>query len=171
MPARISGSAAETLRDGRLLILTIAVLTIIGLASTGSTLAQPGGDGYVKKFQVKAFRYGYDPATLVVEQGDIVVVTVESVDVAHGFYVEGYDVREDYIVPGEPRVVAFTADKPGKFPIHCSVICGPLRPFQRGQLVVQPNIRFAVGVVGTITVAGLFIAYHWIGKREARFGA
>jgi cytochrome c oxidase subunit 2 len=138
---------------------------VIGSVSTGFVFAQ-SDESYVKQFVVKAFRYGFDPEVIVVNQGDIVVITVESVDAVHGFYIEDYEIREDYIVPRSPRTISFVADRMGMFRIHCSTICGPLHPFMMGQLVVQPSIRFIATAIGASSLSIGFIAFLLVRKEN-----
>jgi cytochrome c oxidase subunit 2 len=138
---------------------------VIGSVSTGFVFAQ-SDESYVKQFVVKAFRYGFDPEVIVVNQGDIVVITVESVDAVHGFYIEDYEIREDYIVPRSPRTISFVADRMGMFRIHCSTICGPLHPFMMGQLVVQPSMRFIATAIGATSLSIGFIAFLLVRKEN-----
>jgi len=138
---------------------------VIGSVSTGFVFAQ-SDESYVKQFVVKAFRYGFDPEVIVVNQGDIVVITVESVDAVHGFYIEDYEIQEDYIVPRSPRTISFVADRMGMFRIHCSTICGPLHPFMMGQLVVQPSIRFMATAIGATSLSIGFIAFLLVRKEN-----
>ncbi|MEE9586375.1 MAG: hypothetical protein V3W09_05670 [Nitrososphaerales archaeon] len=149
----------------QILIFAIIAGLIVGAASTGLAVAQQQ-ESYVKHFTVKAFRYGFDPGVLVVNQGDIVVITIESVDAVHGFYIEDYELREDSIAPRSPRTVSFVADRMGMFRIHCSSICGPLHPFMMGQLVVQPSLRFITSAIGVSSLSAAFIAYVWMKKED-----
>ena len=144
-------------------LILIVFGIIIGLMSISFATAQQQGS-YVKNFTVKAFRYGYEPARLVVNQGDVVVITIESEDSIHGFYIEDYGVRQDYIIPGSPQTVAFFADKVGMFRIHCSTICGPLHPFMIAQLEVQPSLRIIASIIGISGLTVAFFAYIWMRK-------
>lgn len=40
----------------------------------------------------KAQKYSYDPHRVVVNQGDTLKISLESLDVTHGFYLEGYNI-------------------------------------------------------------------------------
>jgi nitrosocyanin len=156
---------ATSLLKLRKLLVVISIALIIGTVLSNVVLAQPA-ESYVKKFTVKAFRFGFDPEVLVVNQGDIVVITVEAQDAVHGFYIEDYEVRQDYIVPGSPQTVSFVADRVGMFRIHCSTICGALHPFMMAQLIVQPNFRFIGSALGVSTLTIAFFAYVWIKKES-----
>ncbi len=90
----------------------------------------------IRIINVKAFRYGFDPNPIVVNQGDKVQVDVQSTDVEHGFAIHDYNV--DLTVPaGEIRSVVFTADTKGVFDIECSVFCGPGHSHMKAKLVVK----------------------------------
>jgi len=100
----------------------------------------------VVEFNVKLKRYEFDPEVIRVKKGDTVRLSIESIDIEHGFYIDGYDI--DVRVPhAELRVVEFKADKTGAFRIRCSAMCGPLHPFMVGKFVVEPNNRF-LGSIG-----------------------
>lgn len=100
----------------------------------------------VVEFHVTLKRYEFDPEVIRVKKGDIVRLYIESLDIEHGFYIDGYniDVR---IQHADRMVVEFEADKAGAFRMRCSVMCGPLHPFMVGKLVVEPNYRF-LGSIG-----------------------
>jgi len=143
------------------LVFIIMFWLILGVMSTSFVVAQ-SQDSYVKTFNVKAFRFGFDPPILVVNQGDIVVITVSAVDSVHGFYIEEYEVKQDSITPNSPRTISFIADKVGMFRIHCSTICGPLHPFMIGQLIVQPSLRFIGSTLFIIGLSASYITYIWL---------
>jgi len=137
----------------------------VGTIGTGLSAAQQQ-DSYVKHFTVKAFRFGFDPEILIVNQGDIVIITIESLDAIHGFYIEDYEVRQDFITPGSPEIVSFVADRVGMFRIHCSTICGSLHPFMMAQLEVQPNLRFIGSILGISGLTVSFFAYIWMRRED-----
>ena len=137
----------------------------MGTIGTGLSAAQQQ-DSYVKHFTVKAFRFGFDPEILIVNQGDIVIITIESLDAIHGFYIEDYEVRQDFITPGSPEIVSFVADRVGMFRIHCSTICGSLHPFMMAQLEVQPNLRFIGSILGISGLTVSFFAYIWMRRED-----
>ncbi|MEE9116544.1 MAG: cupredoxin domain-containing protein [Thermoplasmata archaeon] len=115
----------------------------------------------VVEIDIAARNYAYDPERIIVREGDHVRFKVRTVDVAHGFFLDGYDINEE-IFPGEEIVIDFIADKVGKFSIRCSVTCGPFHPYMKGELIVEGefgNSPFLGSLVLTIVVAGLTIAY------------
>ncbi len=94
-----------------------------------------------RPIRVNARMFAFEPGRLRVNRGDTVVLTVESEDVVHGLYVDGYGVNVQ-VEPGQSAQVRFVADRPGKFKFRCSISCGNLHPFMIGELVVEPNVPF-----------------------------
>jgi hypothetical protein len=108
---------------------------------------------------LQAKRYGYSPSRIVVNRGDKIVLKPTSLDVTHGFLLDGYPV--EFIIKqkginflkytwqddqGKPHTdwdkvseVEFVADKSGKFTFRCTQTCGNLHPFMTGELIVRPN--------------------------------
>jgi cytochrome c oxidase subunit II len=72
-----------------------------------------------------SFRYrnGKTSRKLVVPVGKPILVTLESKDVLHGFYIPAFRVKRD-VVPGMRNSVWFMADKPGSYDLFCSQFCG-----------------------------------------------
>ena len=110
---------------------------------------------------INAKKYGYLPSRIVVNKGDTIVLSLSSLDVPHGFSLDGYPVdlimkkgamfqkhtehhHADKLMTGWSRVarVKFVANKTGKFNFRCTQICGNLHPFMTGELVVRPNTSY-----------------------------
>ncbi len=89
-----------------------------------------------KSFTITASQWAFSPNTITVKQGDTVRLRVNSIDVAHGFLIQGYNINK-VINPGETIQVEFVADKKGTFTFLCSVQCGAGHPDMRGKLVVE----------------------------------
>jgi hypothetical protein len=127
-------------------------------------------EGKQREFFIRAQQYAYNPPRIVVDQGDQVHIHLASLDVVHGFFLEGYDIEAN-IYPGvlpfylrypsasteytPVKKLVFTADRPGKFRYRCSVTCGTLHPFMLGEMIVRPNYPYMVGMGG---VVGVFLA-------------
>ncbi|MBI4517665.1 MAG: cupredoxin domain-containing protein [Deltaproteobacteria bacterium] len=111
-------------------VVAIAALLLAAVVARAESLMQ---------FTVVNIEYEgskiWTPATLVVEKGDKVKLTlinnVKSEPSQHGFAIAAYNIAE-LVARGEPKTVEFTADKAGIFPINCQ-----LHPTHvGGQLVV-----------------------------------
>lgn len=112
--------------------------------------------GY-KEFNIILQLHRFAPEVIEVDRGDRVKLNLQSTDVDHGFYVDGYDV--DVKVPGllAIKTVEFVADRAGAYRFRCSTTCGPFHPFMIGKLLVRPNYRFwaALGAVAIAPAATL----------------
>ncbi len=110
---------------------------------------------------VDAKKYGYFPSRIVVNKGDTIVLRLNSLDVHHGFLLDGYPIElivrkglmfqkhslhhdADKLMTGWDSVskVKFVANKTGKFTFRCTQTCGNLHPFMTGELVVRPNTPY-----------------------------
>ncbi len=65
-----------------ILILSVVISLLINREVTSPKL---------RKIHFKAKQYSYDPHRVVVNRGDTLQISLESEDVTHGFYLEGYD--------------------------------------------------------------------------------
>ena len=90
----------------------------------------------VREIQVEAFRYGYKPDPIVVNEGEKVRLIATSSDVTHGLQIKEFGVNAT-LAAGEKKSVEFIADKAGVFTIHCSVYCGPGHAAMTGKLIVR----------------------------------
>jgi heme/copper-type cytochrome/quinol oxidase subunit 2 len=111
-----------------------------------------------------AKRFEYTPSQISVRKGERVTIRLESLDVTHGFYLDGYGINIK-ARPGLIGKATFVADKPGRFSFRCSETCGEFHPYMIGFLEVSPNSRFHL-FVGVICVA--FVIALGIVLRGAR---
>jgi len=109
--------------------------TIVG--SDGTDEDEPSDDvASVKRFSVIAKRWDFSPSTIEVDEGDTVIMNIESVDVSHGFVISAFGVSE-FLSPGNTVSIEFVADKAGSFPFFCNVQCGSGHGSMRGTLIVN----------------------------------
>ncbi len=92
--------------------------------------------GETKEFNIIARQFSFSPSTIEVNRGDKVKLTVTSVDVTHGIAIPQYGVDE-ILRPNRAVNIEFIANKPGKFPLVCSVACGTGHTGMRSRLVVN----------------------------------
>ena len=147
---------------GRLILGTSLLLGVLAAVIPIPTGVEAPANHTIR---LEARSFAFDPPVIRVNRGDRVVLDLESVDVVHGFYLDGYDVQAT-AEPGINTQVTFIADRPGKFRFRCSVSCGPLHPFMIGELIVGPNTPFwrAVGLMA-VTATGS-VAYLWARGKE-----
>jgi heme/copper-type cytochrome/quinol oxidase subunit 2 len=118
-----------------------------------------------REIRILAKQYAYTPGVIRITRGDRVTLVLEAEDVTHGLYLDEYDV-DLVAVPGRASRATFVADRPGKFRLRCSKVCGTLHPFMLGELVVTPNSPLwrAIGV--TLLAAIGTVAFLRAGRRE-----
>ncbi len=138
------------------IILFVAIFSLIGCCigiGLGWTSKKPVRHNFV----IKARQYSYDPAVIVVNRGDTLNFKLVSMDVVHGFYLEGYDIDCE-IHPNQktfklrhPSQGHFWKDTTdftviakgyGKFKYRCSHTCGTMHPFMQGEMIVEPNVPY-----------------------------
>ncbi|HKY83515.1 MAG TPA: hypothetical protein VJ160_01675 [Anaerolineales bacterium] len=157
-------SAGATAKMAKpLLLLSLAVATI-GLAPLPIRVAPPS----VRHVHLQARSYEYSPALVLVNRGDRVTIELESTDVVHGIFVDGYQL-EVKAVPGQPAGLTFIADRPGTFRLRCSVTCGPLHPFMVGRLRVAPDGTFwrAIAMAILALLAGLYLGARTLSRHSS----
>ncbi|MFQ5561126.1 MAG: hypothetical protein ACE5FU_11160 [Nitrospinota bacterium] len=123
---------------------------------------------------IKARQYAFEPAVLHVNKGDTLNIRLTSLDVVHGFYLEGYDLDAEIFAHSktfnirhpskeeewtEVEAITLITNRRGKYRYRCSHTCGTMHPFMQGELIVQPNTPFHAGVG---SVLGLFLGMIWV---------
>ncbi len=161
---------------GRNIVRWVAVIVIVLTCITiFAVTIDPGPRaGEVRHFDIRADQCAYDPPRIVVNQGDEVRIRLASKDVVHGFYMEGHD-RDAVIYPGRllfnvrrpsqgsifvpKEEMVFQAKRFGKYRYRCSVTCGTLHAFMQGEMIVEPNYPFRMGMGASmgIWIAGFFL--------------
>jgi heme/copper-type cytochrome/quinol oxidase subunit 2 len=134
--------------------------TVIG-ALVSIMIGRSNIDPESREILIKARQYAYEPPLIQVNRGDTLHITLRSLDVVHGFYVEGYDTdakifanqkKFKYRRPSEGEKweevdkLTIITDKTGKFRYRCSHTCGTMHPFMQGELVVHPNTPYHAGI-------------------------
>ena len=85
-----------------------------------------------------AYQWKFDYCSITVYEGQTVTIMLESLDIPHGFAIDGYpEIGSIHISPNAQSVIKFMADKTGTFTYYCTVFCGEGHPLHTGQFVVQ----------------------------------
>ncbi len=152
-------------------VLWVGLLTAIGAAAGASMGGLTGPEPQSREITVAARQYAYDPPRLHVNVGDTITLKLHSLDVIHGFYLEGHDLDAEIRPQQKTFTVAhpssgkdteevesytFKVNRRGKFRYRCSHTCGTMHPFMTGELIVGPNTPLHVGIGSVI---GLFIGF------------
>jgi heme/copper-type cytochrome/quinol oxidase subunit 2 len=136
--------------------LAVILILVVPLPAWGAAPQE-------RHITVTARSFAYEPGTLRVNRGDTVVIRLESVDVVHGLYVDGYGIQAQ-AEPGRSAELRFVADRSGAFRIRCSISCGNMHPFMIGKLVVGPNLTWLRAALATLVTA---VAAFVIARRHA----
>ncbi|MGB5749161.1 MAG: hypothetical protein WBM69_19425 [Desulfobacterales bacterium] len=137
-----------------LISFELAVLIPLGIAQGPKTAA-------TRHISIDARRFGYTPGRIIVNKGDIIILRFSTLDVTHGFHLDGYPIeliarkgvtfRRNTWEEGKGHLkmdwnrvstVKFMASRPGKFIFRCTETCGNLHPFMTGELIVKPNTTY-----------------------------
>lgn len=130
----------------------VAALTALVALTLFAPLPAWGAAPQERQITVTARSFAFDPGTVRVNRGDTVVIRLESTDVVHGLFVDGYEVSTT-AEPGRPAELRFVADRPGAFRMRCSISCGNMHPFMIGKLVVGPNVTWLRAIAATLITA------------------
>ena len=134
-----------------LLMLLVAGILIVPLPAWGAAPQE-------RHITVSARSFAFEPGTLRVNRGDTVVIRLESADVVHGLYVDGYGWRR--LSRAGRASCALWPSAPA--PSACAAPCGGnLHPFMIGKLVVGPNVTLLRAVLATLVTA---VGGHHCGK-------
>ncbi|MFQ5909884.1 MAG: cupredoxin domain-containing protein [Thermoplasmata archaeon] len=147
-------------KEAKLLLMYFLFLLALQLVTVTAS-ADHAPQHITKEIEITARNYAYDPERVIVHEGDHVRLIIRSVDVAHGFFLDGYGINEE-IFPDDEVVIEFVADKVGKFAYRCSVTCGPFHPYMKGELIVEGELGnhiFLGSLILTLLLAGLTIGY------------
>ena len=138
---------------------------------------------------IVAKKYGYFPSRIVANKGDTIVLSLSSLDVPHGFSLDGYPAdlimkkgamfqkhtehhHTDKLMTGWSRVARakFVANKTGKFTFRCTQICGNLHPFMTGEMVVRPNTPYHLFISLSVWVTFSLLVLYQLKDRSRHAG-
>ena len=141
------------------LLLALAALGVLApLALARADAGPPGAPDTT--VHLEARQYAYGPGVVRVPQGSPVHLELASHDVTHGLYLEEYGLSLQAL-PGKPAAIDFVADRPGRYRFYCNTACGQIHPFMVGELVVEPNWPFHLGLGLLPLAAAVGLASGW----------
>ncbi|MDK1031383.1 MAG: ethylbenzene dehydrogenase-related protein [Planctomycetia bacterium] len=105
---------------------------------------------------ILAKRFVYNPSQITIDEGELITLRLESLDVSHGLYLDGYEINIK-ARPGKVGKATFVADKTGRFSFRCSETCGEFHPYMIGYLTVGPNRRYH-WFIGALAVCAAGVA-------------
>jgi cytochrome c oxidase subunit 2 len=143
-------------------------LSLVSSAHGASVETEPAQSAVQPRvINLQAKRFQYIPHQITVQKGELVTIIMESLDVTHGFYLDGYGVTMK-ARPGVVGKVTFVADKTGRFSFRCSETCGEFHPYMIGFLKVTPNSRFHLFVAAVCVVFVIALGILLRGARQKK---
>ena len=73
--------------------------------------------------------------------GQPVELRLKANDVIHAFWVPEFRLKQD-VIPGQPTMLSFTANRQGDYDIICAELCGPYHGGMRSKVVVEDPQEF-----------------------------
>lgn len=149
-------------------ILVVIILAAIG-AAVGAAIGWRTPVPKTREITIKARQYAYEPNVIRADRGDTLRIKLVSLDVTHGFFVEGHDidarisankVKFEIRHPSkdeewtEVEELVLITNRTGKYRYRCSHTCGTMHPFMLGELIVEPNTPYHASVGAII---GIFL--------------
>lgn len=116
-----------------------AVGTQVKIQTPSQTSTQPEPviyESQVREFVITAKDWKFGPDTIIVNQGDKVILKITSTDVTHSFLLKDYNLNIK-LEPNKTQTIEFIADKFGVFPFRCGVPCGDGHKEMVGTFVVK----------------------------------
>lgn len=106
------------------------MLGIVGIFALKSYTGKAVLDTNGKVFNVNAYRFGYSPDTITVNNGDMVKIIINNTDTLHGIRIPELNIKGN-------DVIEFTANKSGEFTWYCANMCGNGHMQMKGKLIVK----------------------------------
>jgi heme/copper-type cytochrome/quinol oxidase subunit 2 len=144
-----------------LVVAGVSLLALLVLLAPWPILPAAGGE---REIVIRARQYAFEPGVVRVNRGDRITMILEAEDLTHGLRLDGYDV-DLVAVPGQRARTSFVADRPGKFQMRCSKVCGTLHPFMLGELVVEPHGAFWRAAALALLAAVGTVLFVVLGRR------
>ena len=135
-------------------------------ASLALTTAEAPETETPRVITVIAKRFEFEPSMIELQKGELVTLRLESLDVTHGLYLDGYGIRLK-ARPGMVGKATFRADRTGRFSFRCAETCGEFHPYMIGYLSVAPNSRFHIFVI--VAVAAFVVLGAVFAVSTARY--
>jgi cytochrome c oxidase subunit 2 len=147
-----------------ILVILIAVPTVRTIFATEQRVTPQAGDvlvhatGYQWWFRFDYPQHGFTTANeLVIPVGARVIVSLDSADVLHSFWVPRLAGKRD-MIPNNDNQVWFIADEPGEYYGQCAELCLGAHAYMRFRVIVKEPAEYNAWVesfvnAGTQTVS------------------
>lgn len=120
----------------RVRVMTTVLLGVVaGLGDRpGDAVAQEATAR--REFTITARNYAFSPATVEVQQNDVVKITLHAEDMPHSFTIDEYRIAKR-VGRGESITFEFRADRAGRFRYYCNLKNDERCREMQGELIVR----------------------------------
>ena len=125
--------------DRTLLGLVATIALCLGGASAQASDDVKGGQEATREIAIRAEQFSFTPNEIEVAEGETIRLVLEAVDVPHGIAIADLGVSVVARPGGEPAVVEFQAETPGRFRFTCAAFCGNGHDAMTGVLTIVPE--------------------------------
>ena len=110
-------------------VFALVLLALSGIAASAAVPPE-------RHITIKATRFFYTPATVVLKTGEPVVLDLIALDRLHGFDIPEMHIRAD-VLPGQVTPLRITPTKAGVYEFHCDNFCGSGHETMAARIVVE----------------------------------
>ncbi len=103
-----------------------------------AALAAAAAPPEIRRIEVVAHKYAFEPSKIELKAGEPVEITFRSEDTKHGFVSKDLGIKKVVFSKDEPAKITFTPDKPGTYRFKCARFCGFGHGKMKGEIVVTP---------------------------------
>lgn len=121
---------------GRSRVLYWAAFFLALLAMGCGKDAPPPAAASTRQIKVTTKKWNIEPAEIRVKRNEAVELQVSTMDVAHGFEVPELKIDEP-VNPGPAVKIRIQVEKPGRYVVRCSILCGMGHEEMMGAIVVE----------------------------------
>ena len=112
-------------------LVTVGLLFLLLVTIAGcNKAAKTETNTIIEEFNVKAFRFGYEPNVINLDKGDKIRINIDNTDVMHGIRIPDFGLRGN-------KTIEFTAGKTGEFVWYCANMCGEGHMAMQGKIIVK----------------------------------
>lgn len=122
--------------------IALLAAAIAGLGVTGAGVPAASEQPAPRVIHVSAERFSFTPSEIRIQAGEEVELRISSEDTAHGFEIDGTDIRAAVPKRGQGDVsVRVRLERSGRYEFACDRMCGAGHDFMRGVLTVVDASR------------------------------
>lgn len=109
---------------------------VLVLVTTMGAAPAVQDQGTVREFTIVGDHYKFSPATITVNQNDLVKITFTAKDIPHSFTIDSYRIAKR-AAAGHTVTFEFRADQAGSVPFYCNLTIDPKCKDMKGTLTVK----------------------------------